>query len=362
MRRRAVLSGLLATGGCAIAPRLPDVDQLYEYTSEVDPALRRPLITVPGTLGSRLRAGRDGDFVWGGGRRLSVDPRNMDDARRLALPIGKGGEPLSALRDDVRPDGVLRRARAQVLVGTVEQQVYDGLVASLNAGGYEFSATVEEEEARSGQNPGSLEFPYDWRRDIVESARDLDAFIERKAKQVERVRTERYGRSIPADRMRFDFVAHSMGALVVRYWLMYGGADLPEDGSTPELTWAGAKRAACVVFVAPPNFGSATALENLVMGRSFGPLQPFYPPALLGTLPSAYQLMPRDRHRRARLGAWEGEPVSAIYDPDTWERWGWGLLDPGQDATLATLMPDAPDRAARLSRARGHLEKCLARA
>ncbi|MEM8753264.1 MAG: hypothetical protein AAGF90_09830, partial [Pseudomonadota bacterium] len=155
MRRRAVLSGLLATGGCAIAPRLPDVDQLYEYTSEVDPAFRRPLITVPGTLGSRLRAGRDGDFVWGGGRRLSVDPRNMDDARRLALPIGKGGEPLSALRDDVRPDGVLRRARAQVLVGTVEQQVYDGLVASLNAGGYEFSATVEEEEARSGQNPGS---------------------------------------------------------------------------------------------------------------------------------------------------------------------------------------------------------------
>ena len=151
-------------------PRLPSEQVLYAYTRDADPATRRPIVTIPGILGSRLRVGRDGEYVWGGPRKLSLGTDTAESLRRLALPLGDGTEPLSALRDEIRPNGVLRRANAEILGTTVEEEIYDGLVTSLNAGGYEFSRTEEEERTRRGQNPGSLEFPYDWRRDIVEAA------------------------------------------------------------------------------------------------------------------------------------------------------------------------------------------------
>ena len=52
---------------------------------------------------------------------------------------------------------------------------------------------------------------------------------------------------------------------------MYGAADLPEDGSLPELTWAGARDIGRVVFIAPPNSGSVLSFENLVNGKQLGP-------------------------------------------------------------------------------------------
>ncbi|MEM6421360.1 MAG: hypothetical protein AAF698_02140 [Pseudomonadota bacterium] len=365
MDRRAFLAGsgaaAMLASGCSVDPRNPNVARIYGADTVIDPALRRPLVTIPGLLGTRLRIGRDGPFVWGGPDRLSLNPINRRNTRLLSLPVGDGETRLASLRDEIRHDGVLRKARATILFATVEEQVYDGLTAALNAGGYEFSRTVAEEEARSGQNPGSLEFPYDWRRDIVEAAKGLDLFIERKARQIERVRRERYGRSIEAEAMRFDFVAHSMGTLVLRYWLMYGGQDLPADGSMPDLTWAGARRSACAVLMAPPNLGSVGAVDGLVMGKSFGPLQPFYPPALLGTHHTLYQLMPRDRHNRVRLGSEDGPSPGSLYDAATWEENAWGLFDPDSNPVLDSLM-DGDSPVGRRARLRAHLQRMLDRA
>ncbi|MEM9060273.1 MAG: hypothetical protein AAGD13_07390 [Pseudomonadota bacterium] len=362
MDRRAFLASSLLLGGCGVVPRLPEFRDLQRYSTHVDPATHRPIVTIPGTLGSRLRVGRDGPFLWGGPNQLSLDPEDPDAARLLALPLGDGTQSLQSLRDGVRTSGVLRRANARILGTTVVETIYDGLVEALNAGGYEFSRTVEEERARSGNNPGSLEFPYDWRRDIVEAARDLNDFVERKAKQIERVRTERYGNAVPAEKMRFDFVAHSMGTLVLRYWLMYGDQDLPEDGSLPEITWAGSKRAACAIFVAPPNLGSIGAVTSLTQGRKLGPLQPEYPPALLGTHVSTYQLMPRDRHHRVRLGGPDGEIVKGLFNAETWAERRWGLMDPLQEPNLTMLMPDVKNPARRKDVAFAYLDRVLKRA
>lgn len=362
MNRRALLASTLALGGCGVLPRLPGVRDLQRYSSGLDPATHRPIITIPGTLGSRLRVGRAGQFLWGGPNQLSLDPEDADSARKLALPFGDGTQPFRLLSDGVRTAGVLRRANARILGTTLEETIYDGLVGALNAGGYEFSRTEEEEDARSGSNPGSLEFPYDWRRDIVEAARDLDDFVERKARQVERVRTERYGTSIAAEKMRFDFVAHSMGGLVLRYWMMYGAQDLPEDGSLPELTWHGSKRAACAIFVTPPNLGSIGALTSLTQGRQLGPLQPEYPPALLGTHVATYQLMPRDRHRRVLSEGAGGTPELSLYDAETWARYRWGLMDPLQEPILTQLMPEVRSPATRKDIAFAYLEQALRRA
>lgn len=362
MKRRAFLGTALATSGCAVVPRLPDFRQFKTYARDIDISHRRPIVTIPGILGSRLRDGPGGEFIWGGPRKLSLDTSGADSLRKLALPIGDGQQPLNTLIDGIDSAGVLRRVNARILGATVEEEIYDGLVQSLNAGGYQFSRTEQEELERLGANPGSFEFPYDWRRDIVEAARVLDKFIERKAEQVVRVRKKLYGVNFDVDRVRFDFVAHSMGTLVLRYWLMYGAADLPEDGSLPELTWAGARRAACAIFITPPNLGSISAITSITEGRELGPLQPFYPPALVGSHVAIYQLLARQRHNRILLDGPDGAPAGNHFDAAMWEEYGWGLMDPLQDGVLSILIPDAANRTERRRRARAYLQQVLNRA
>ena len=82
-----------------------------------------------------------------------------------------------------------------------------------------------------------FQFDYDWRRDNVENARRLSVFITEKRAHVQAQYKRRYG--IDQADVKFDIVAHSMGALLMRYFLMYGGEDLPADGQLLAVTWAG---------------------------------------------------------------------------------------------------------------------------
>jgi hypothetical protein len=339
----ATLAAVLLAA-CAPARPEPDLGAIYRQAAALDTPQRRPVITVPGTLGSRLVDRDSGIVIWGGADRLSADPEDPGEARAIALPMGDGETPFRALRDGVRPDGVLRRARASVLGAPVELDIYGGVIRALIAGGYDFRETREEELTARAQNLDAFEFPYDWRRDIVEAAADLHDFVLRKQAQVEAERRRVFGPE--TEPVKFDLVAHSMGTLVARWYLMYGDADLPEDGSLPALTWAGAEHVERAFLIAPPNAGSVIAFENLVNGKTFGPLQPTYPPALLGTHVSLYQLMPRLRHRRVRLGDATGAAVD-LYSPALWERFGWGLADPDQAGMLATLLPGVADPAER---------------
>jgi len=362
--RRAALLGALALAGCGASPRTPDVASLYRFAGRLDAEERRPIVAIPGLMGSRLRVGADGPFAWGGPRRLSADVSDAEGLRRLALPIGRGPEPLSALSDDLRPAGVMREANALLPFGAVQQQVYAGLIEVLRNGGYGFA----DAPRRAGGTDAAVaaeafEFAYDWRRGIVAGAKALDAFVARKTEEILAARKARDGRAPAPEALRFDFVAHSLGALVLRWWLMYGAADPPEDGPPPEPDWIGARRTACAIFVGPPNLGSIGAFRSLLEGRRpGGPFTPHYPPGLLGTYPSIYQLMPRDRHGRVSVGTAEGPSPGSLYDVETWAEGGWGLLDPAEDGRLSRLMPEARGRAERERRARAHLAKCLAAA
>ena len=161
--------------------------------------------------------------------------------------------------------------------------------------------------------------------------------------------------------MKFDIVAHSMGGLVSRYFLRYGNAGLPEDGSAPELTWAGAELVDKLILVGTPNAGSVKAIKQMVNGADFAPTLPRYEPALLGTMPSIYQLLPRGRHGALR-DAETGEVIEDIHDPALWERMGWGLASPKQDKVLKKLLPDVADAQDRRRIALDHQAKCLAQA
>jgi len=343
----AVLGFLLAA--CTTRPEPPDLGRLYDRAAQYHGPERNPVIVIPGILGSRLTDGQG--IVWGAFGRDAANPEAPDGARRIAHPMGDG--PLRDLADDVRPDGALDRLRVRVLGLPVTLSAYAEILAVLGVGGYHDQQLAVAGAIDYGTDHFScFQFPYDWRRDNVENARRLHAFILEKKEFVEGKLKERY-----PDRehdVKFDLIAHSMGGLVARWYLRYGAADLPGEGP-PEITWAGCELVDRAVLIGTPNAGSANALLQLVDGIDFSRVLPRYRPGVIATMPSVYQLMHRPRHMP------EGSRAD-VYDIDVWARNGWGLLDPDEEEILAWLLPKAHDGDVRRRLARAHLAKCLERA
>lgn len=353
---KKVIALSLVVAACA-ASGVPDLGGLYNRAAEFDDVTRNPVIVIPGVLGSKLVDRESGRVVWGAFEHDYANPSDPEGARLLALPMRRNA-PLAALQDEVTPMGVLDSVRIRLIGLPLESQAYLYILKTLGVGGYR-----DESLGQSGTvvyRPGHFtcfQFPYDWRRDNAENARALRAFMIEKRAYVQAELLRRYG--IQRDDLKFDVIAHSMGGLLLRYFLEYGDAELPADGSTPVPTWAGASFVSRAVFVATPNAGSVEALANLVDGVSFSWLLPRYAPPLIGTFPSLYQLLPRARHHAVV------DEHGAALDPldlETWQRFGWGLASRDADPELAVLLPDVHEPAERRAIALDQLAKSLTRA
>ena len=144
------------------------------------------------------------------------------------------------------------------------------------------------------------------------------------------------------------------------YYLRYGAQDLPNDGGLPELSWAGGRYVENAILVGTPNGGSLDALRILVEGYRPAPLLPQYPPAVVGTMPSLYQMLPRGRQRV--LIDENNQAVADLLDFDFWQTHRWGLADPNQERMLQILLPETRSASERQGIALEHLEKVLKRA
>ena len=220
--------------------------EVMKKSMEYEGPARNPVVVIHGLLGSKLVDGK-GVNIWGSfslGEMLSGNKLS-----RLAHPM-EHGVPLAGLHSDVHPHGLLDRSQIRVLGLSFDYEGYNTLVDTLAASGF-----VPDDRPLPNNKKfySQFIFYYDWRRDISENAARLKEFIFEKRQYLQAVYYELYG--LRNYDVHFDLIGHSMGGLVARYFMRYGGTRLTDDGSLPPLNWEGANTVDRVVIIATPNAG-----------------------------------------------------------------------------------------------------------
>jgi pimeloyl-ACP methyl ester carboxylesterase len=222
--------------GAVMSPADPAAAQTR--TAQIKP--ERPLILVPGLLGSRLcRPDRNNpgktQVVWGTVAALKQFP-----AIRLSHEAGAS--------DPIRPCGLVREI---VFLGLYRQDVYAPIIRHLEKIGYR-------------ENSNLFVFAYDWRRSVFDNARALEVFVRDK---------------VPDGKV--DILAHSMGALVARAYVVEG---------------EGGERVARLFSAGAPFQGSVKVFQTVEKGwgplnTAMGGLDGFRRTML--SFPSIFEMMPR---------------------------------------------------------------------
>ncbi|HEX7317851.1 MAG TPA: hypothetical protein VF297_28365 [Pyrinomonadaceae bacterium] len=290
--------------GCG-ARRTPDLGRIFAGVRERKG--KRPVIVIPGILGSSIVNRKTGEVVWPSVFRSDVDG--------LSLPATPD---LVNNRDELVAARIVEAAKLARIAPEV--YVYHHLLRALEAyGGYREGDWANPPEG--GDQDTFYVFAYDWRRDNVESARQL-------VKRVEALKLK-----LGRPDLRFNVVAHSMGGLVARYAAMYGDQDLPPAGVELSPNWAGADFVNKIFMFGTPNAGSAEAFAVLLEGYSVteGLRRRVHLLNKLSredvmTAPSIFQLLPHGA--TARFLDRDLRPLDVdLYDPATWRRFGWSAAN-----------------------------------
>jgi len=197
-------------------------------------AARRPVVFVPGMMGSQL---------WRGSERVWPNVRSLLNRRTLMVTAD----------DRLEPRGIVDEV--VVVPGLVKLDQYNRLGSFLcETLGYEREKDL-------------LEFAYDWRRDARESAHHLGAAI------------EAWRELSSVAREPITIIAHSFGCLISRYFVERLGGDRVVDR---------------LILMGGPQHGVPQAIPLIVSGPK---LLPFGLLAdrlreTVATFPSTYQIVP----------------------------------------------------------------------
>ncbi|HEX8247371.1 MAG TPA: hypothetical protein VF599_04240 [Pyrinomonadaceae bacterium] len=280
---------------------------------------KMPVVVIPGLIGSELVNRETGESVW-----FHLQRAKKDDLR---LPISAN---IARNRDNLVPGDILRNVKLVKFLP--ETQIYERLVEALKADGY----TEAKWDAPVATDVFYV-FPYDWRRDNVETARIL-------MQKIQSAKTR-----LRKPNLKFNIIAHSMGGLISRYAVMYGSADLPAGTRKPVPNWSGARHFNKIFLVGTPNEGSLPSLNSLINGFSFlggGLNLPFVQNLTrfdIFTIPSVYQLLPQSGTLRAFDENLKPIEVD-IYNVETWEKYGWAAYE---DEDFPKKFSDAEQRGAK---------------
>jgi pimeloyl-ACP methyl ester carboxylesterase len=297
MKKYLIIVLTLVLAGCATTPKEPDLKRLYAVSSA--DRSQNPVILIHGIFGARLRTKDDNKEIWPGPLTKFLFG-NLDS---LALEID--AESLRPVEGDSEAYGLFGKFAGR--------DYYDQIWSALEeAGGYAFGQPGQPNATNAQQ---FYVFIYDWRQDLVQTAAKLNRFI------------NQIRRDYQDPDLKVDIVAHSMGALLTRYYLRYGSEDvLGADTFRPN--HVGAAKTRKVILLGAPNMGSISGLQLFMKGQKgqkFG-LARLYP-EILATMPSTYQLLPHpDRDWMITIDGkkWDRD----LYAVQTWRDFQWSIFDP----------------------------------
>ena len=322
------LAAIVALGAAQLwRSRAPDLHRLY--ASGMERVRAPPVIIVPGILGSRLRERSNGRELWPGSI-YNV----LFSARSLALDIDpKTLEP--------RADGIEAYDLFRGLLGS---DFYGAIIDTLEKqGGY------VRGQPGHGADAGTRRyyvFPYDWRQDNVVTARKLDALI------------DQIRRDYSDPQLKVDVVAHSMGGLIVRYYIQYGVADVL-DGNDFAANFAGADKIRTAVLLGTPNLGSVNVLHSLLGGHQVG--WQAIPTEVLATMPSVYELLPHP------VTNWivdiKGQPLQRdLFFVGTWISYQWSVFNPAVENRVKARFSSRAEGQRQVTLLRDYFAKRIERA
>lgn len=279
--------------GCG--KKVPNLDLIFARTKLQKG--KRPVIIIPGILGSELDDPKTKEIAWLNLSRIKGD--------NLALPISPD---LSKNRDTLVAKRIIETAK--VFAFLPEISVYQSLIASMERyGGYKQGDW--ENPAPEGDRDTYYVFAYDWRLDNTENARLLIRNI------------AALKQKLGAPDLRFNVIAHSMGGLITRYAAMYGDKDLPANNEKAVPDWSGAKDFNKVFMFGVPNEGAMSTLQVFNEGYAVSgfSIDTLSAEAVL-TSPAVFQLLPHSG--TARFYDENLEPLKIdLYDPETWKKYHW---------------------------------------
>jgi len=263
---------------------------------------RPPAVFIHGAFGSRLRNRRNGREIW----PIGLADLVVSSFDELELPLDANTG--AALPDSIEAYRLFDEA------GAVD--FYGSMVHMLEAaGGYRVWA--------AGMEPPADAIPlypllYDWRRGFSDVAPELDRLIEQ-------VRADHGDREL-----KVDLVAHSSGGLIARYFLLYGGRALPEEGMpVPDL--GGATKVSRALAIGVPEIGMARAVAALTVGEPI--VMNKVGPEILATSLSTFDLLPHGDDVWLLDG--RGAPIVAdACDPDVWKTHEMGIFNRGVRAQV----------------------------
>lgn len=252
--------------------------------------IERPVVVIPGILGSKLGDAGCERITWGDRSSLW----RFEELR--LLPDGH-----ESVREH-RPCGLIDRVQ---ILGPLKVDAYGDLWT-----------TLEKLEYREGKT--LFAFPYDWRRSNYDAAKALKAYLD----------------SPPLAGREVDIVSHSMGGLIARLYIQEFG---------------GATRVKRLITMGTPHLGSARMLEVADGGWGFwanlvaGGIRNVRATAL--TFPSIFELMPR--YPNCCVIGSPGSPdarETTALDDALWRRMPWlpeSLKTPEAQASTALHLKSA---------------------
>jgi pimeloyl-ACP methyl ester carboxylesterase len=248
-----------------------------------------PTMFIPGMMASILKDRSTGRIVYGNVLQGLI--------KELELPID--GKTLRDNQDELVAGEVVRKF--SFIRGFLEVDLNDSV--------------RQVADKIAGYKPGQDGFPYawDWRRDIVEAAQQLDRTIREIKKQ----------KGNPD--LKLNLMCHSAGGLVARYYAKYGGKDVLDD-PVPVPTYEGAKNINKIIMLGTPNTGSVESFMTVHQGLWL-PTIGRATAEMIFTMPALYELMPLEG-KKVFIDP-SGKPLDIdLYDPANWEKYGWSVFNP----------------------------------